>query len=188
MSVIAETTMPEKEDAVHTYKVETEVGTFARTSARTYTHIVISRGLTEEEITKHSEADVRYMLKLKADYDAAVELSRSSGLRVYHGGPSANDIRAGLYDPRTDTGKFVTVPGGDERIGAYSHEQWQQYADDVAARIATAPDRLAQEIRAANGYGLHGWCGRYDLAQKLAARTVARGYQDVRIVKVPRTE
>lgn len=177
-----------KGDAVRTYNVETDVGTFTRRSDRTYTHIVISRGLTEQKITNRSEADVRYLLKLKAGYETAVELSRSSCLRVYHGGPSANDIRAGLYDPRTDTGKFVTVPDGDERIGAYSLEQWQQYADDAAARIATAPERLAQEIRAAKGYGLHGWCGRYDLAQKLAAQAAAKGYQDVRIVEVPRPE
>ncbi len=180
--------MPEEEDAVRAYKVKTEVGTFTRKSARTYTHIVISRGLSEEEITKRGKADFQYMLKLKADYDAAAELSRSSGLRVYHGGPSANDIRTGLYDRRTDTGKFIAVPDGDERIGAYSFEQWQQYADEVAIRIATAPERLAQEIKTAKSYGQHGWCGRYDLAQTLAAQTAAKGYQDVRIVEVPQPE
>ncbi len=179
------TTTTKKEDTVRSYKVETEVGIFTRRSARTYTHIVISRGLSEKEITRSSEDHIRYMQKLKAEYDTAVELARSSGLRVYRGGPSGNDIRAGLYDPRTDTGKLLTVPEGDDRIGAYSLEEWQKNADYTEAKIATATERLVIEIEKAKVYGLHGWCGRYDLAQKLAAQAAAKGYQDVRIVEVP---
>ena len=133
--------------------VATEVGTFTRETARTYTHIVVAGGRRR----KAHVVERHYLYELKqARENLAYVEAQLAGTRELN-----------RWETRED------VEGHCERLKA----QVAQLEAPGALEALKAGAALA-------GFWVLGWCGRLDLALKLASSSEAQHYQDVRVYAV----
>jgi hypothetical protein len=130
-------------------RVTTPVGTFTRSTDRTYSHIVVSRGYSPSYVRDRLARELAYNRKLEREYAAVVA-----------GGPLS-----AIYESQRD--------------------RFPAYLDEVRGEIAGHEAKLAQWLAdsAAATYSIVGWCGRLDLARKLAAKQAGMD-QDVRIFQL----
>jgi hypothetical protein len=141
--------------------VTTDAGTFTRTTARTYTHIVVAKGLRSEVLEARRLRDLAQARKEAREYQD----THDNGT-LYNARPAGTI--GGDWD-RECNAKFRAE-------GRYA--EWAQNARDrVASHEARGP------ITADEGdtFGILGWAGRADLAAKVAVTENARDYRDVRV-------
>lgn len=125
--------------------VTTPEGTFTRQTARTYTHLVITRGYRAELLEAKRLQEIPYFRKLARNY--------RKGLDGY--------------------GTPARTP--QDQLNTWADEYDQRAADlEAKGPITQDHDR---------GWGLAGWCGRLDLAVKLADQE-AKTYRQVKIYRV----
>jgi len=135
--------------------VTTDAGTFTRTTARTYTHIVVAKGARHEVAEARRQANLQSLRDIVARYRKTLVTGVDPTDRnEYHRAQTARSIADGSY--------ATWIPEYDARI---------------AAAEAVAP--ITEDI--GTTFGLVGWCGRADLAVKLANTEGAQEYRDVRI-------
>jgi hypothetical protein len=144
-----------------TLVVVTPVGTFTRTTARTYSHVVT---------VSHYRAELREQQRLAALANAKRQLARY--LRTIETG-QCQDARPGASGDwdRECTAKFLADGS---------------YTEFVASTRATIADLESQGVITEDAHptpGVIGWCGRLDLALKLAA-TERASYRHVQIFEV----
>jgi hypothetical protein len=167
--------------------VVTAYGTFRRTTQRTYTHFVISRGLRADVIQQRADKELASDLKSLERYQAALTLALETGDRVeIEDGNSINSadwLRANRKPKGTL--RVIKDTGNPYQLG-WLAPQWADWRDDIALRIKKHDDVTAKKLAdaAVEKYGTQGWCSRLDLAQKLAATATKNGYKDVRIIVV----
>lgn len=154
--------------------VTTEWGTFTRSTARTYTHLVIVKGYRAERIEAGRLANIADAKKRLAQYRQVVATGQCQ---------DARPGRAGDFD-RECTAKFLAE-------GRYAG--WIQDAEQEIIRLeAVGPiteDRADWGLDAATlakvpTWGVLGWCGRIDLARKLATTQQAAAYRNVQIIDI----
>lgn len=151
--------------------VQTEVGTFTRTTVRTYTHLVVARGYRASMIEAYRLATIASERKQAANYRETVRLG---------------------YNPKDNSpfSRQCTV----EHLADGSYLKWIASCDALIARLeAHGPvtrdldnwgldeANLASE---ATTWRVVGWCGRLDLAQKLVASRDCGNLVDVRVFSV----
>jgi hypothetical protein len=135
--------------------VTTDAGTFTRTTTRTYSHIVVVKGERHELLQAERLAGIAQCLKYAAEYEKTVATGVSRDDRTdWHREQTAKNIADGSYA---------------KWIASYRAE-----AAELAARAPITAD-------AGDTFGILGWCGRLDLAGKLAATDQASRYREVRI-------
>lgn len=139
-----------------TLTVTTEFGTFTRTTARTYTHVVIASGRSDTAIC----ARLTWDLKLA-----------KQNRRYYQGMLDGTEARANCYSH----GVLMT----DDMLKARVAEL---QAEIEAIEAGTKLDAEIAKSAAAT-FGDLGWCGRLDLARKLAAPNVTE-FRKVLIIDV----
>lgn len=142
--------------------VTTEFGTFTRTTARTYTHLVIVQGYKAERIEANRLACIADTTKTLAKYRKTLATGIDPDWRP------AGTV-GGDHDRRC-TAQFIAE-------GRYA--EWIADAERALARLLfMAPitqDRNSWTLDDANltatpTFKVSGWCGRLDLAQKLAGK------------------
>jgi len=138
------------------YAVEFAGQTFTRTTARTYSHIVVA---------KNSKAKALHWASVCTDVNAQYMVDHALG-------------KAPVYSWQTpeDIAKYVAKGNAILAIGMDAHQA--QYKANSIAEI----ERYASE-GAYDKYVIQGWCGRADLAQKLAG-SLGDSWVDVQIVEV----
>jgi len=150
--------------------VATEVGTFTRTTVRTYTHLVVAGPTRAEVLEARRQEQMAESRREIAEYGAP-------GAVINHiAAERARVTRNGMSPAQVD-----------EWMARIAHlhtdETFAGYAADAAATLA----RLEQEGPVTvdrDAPGVLGWCGRLDLAMKLAATEQANPYRWVRVVDV----
>lgn len=151
-----------------TLKVTTEFGTFTRQTARTYTHLVIVRGYRAEMREGYRQAEIASQKKEAARYR-----------RVIAAGHDAKDTTTWQREHTAAClaeGKFLAWAESAERRVAQLEAMGKITADgNDGWTLAEAAPVLA--------WGLAGWCGRLDLARKLADKE-ARAWREVVILDV----
>lgn len=118
--------------------VTTEVGTFTRTTARTYEYIVVSKGLKESYLRARGEESLAYNRKLETRYQAVVDGKTTQ----YDGRPIA-------------AWQMPEFPG----YLAGVQDEIRTHAERLAKDIAD---------NQAHAFFVQGWAGRLDLARKVA--------------------
>lgn len=155
-----------------TLVVVTPVGTFKRSTARTYTHLVVVGPKRAEWLEEKRVAKIASRRKSVAKHEAAIADNGAAELAAER----ARVIRNGLAV--VDADKWIAQI-------AYIHEAPAQieYRDAALAEIATleakgtiTADEGAPEVL--------GWCGRLDLARKLANTEQATPHRFVHIYEV----
>jgi hypothetical protein len=143
-------------------KVVTPFGTFTRTTARTYTHLVIAKGERAELLEAERLAGIKERRKKAAQY--------------------AETQRTGIGHDLRPAG---TVGGDWDRKCTAEYVAEGQYERWAIAAAATA-DKLEADgvITADRGsdFGVLGWSGRLDLARKVASTDIAARYRTVIII------
>ena len=138
--------------AKQTLTVTTDAGTFTRTTARTYSHIVVVANKRHEALEARRVSDNAHIQRDLTKY--------------------LETVRTGINpDDRTEWKRALTA----QWIADGSYAKWisqlqQELADSTPITADVATD-----------LSVLGWCGRLDLAVKLAAGEEARVYRDVRI-------
>lgn len=141
----------------------TPFGTFSRKTARAYTHVVIAEGVLASALQKNYDASAasfrqniaRYEQTL-ANYRAGVDPRKCDS----HCRPAGTE--GGEWD-RTCTARYLANG---------NYEKWLQDSKDGLVKLFTRGRPTCN----APGTTLIGWCGRKDLAEKLASSTAAHGY------------
>jgi hypothetical protein len=138
--------------------VTTEVGTFTRTTARTYTHLVVGVDYRAEWLEARRVA----------------ELARARKDFARYSDPDAHrEIRAHARVFDTQCHEQFKADGSYARWA----ENERATIDKLEAQGTIAADEARTDVL--------GWCGRLDLARKLAATNVAQGaYRTIRIYDV----
>lgn len=174
--------------AKNKYKVTSEFGTFTRSTDRTYTHLVISKGTDPERIKRQAAESLAYSEKQLAKYTAAVELAeKNPGMRVEIEDGASYNSAEWLRANRKPRGTMrLIVDNGKQYQQGFTLAQWIEYRDDVREEIAGHAAALEAKLarNAAEQYGIEGWCGRKDLADKLAATVLKREALNVHILEV----
>lgn len=151
-----------------TLKVTTPFGTFTRQTARTYTHFVVVCGFKAEA--------------LEAIRLAEIQMERTNAAKYRRILADGCDVRERSEWHRQNTLK---------NIADGSLAKWADQAEARAARLeAKGPitqDRDSWGLTDANlastpTFGVAGWCGRLDLARKLAEKQGS--YRTVAIIEV----
>jgi hypothetical protein len=141
--------------------VTTDAGTFTRTTARTYTHIVVAKGVRAELLEARRLRDLASARKNAAEYQDAHD-------------------NGTLYDARP-----AGTVGGDwdrECHAAFRAEgKYAGWAQDARERAAKHEARGVITADEGDTFIILGWAGRADLAAKVAVTELARDYRDVRI-------
>jgi len=138
--------------------VTSPLGTFTRTTVRTYSHLVVVKGERFELLEARRLRNIAYSQKMAADYRA----THTRG-----------------FDPK-DASDFSREHTA-ERIADGSYLTWAEELDtEIAALVARGP---YTEDTGDTWLAL-GWCGRLDLARKLAVTEQASTYRHVAIVDV----
>lgn len=131
--------------------VTTEVGTFTRETARTYTHIVVAGGRKAHVVEGY------YMRNLATAREGlAYTEAQMAGTRQINRWETREDVKASCERLKAQVAQ-LEAPGALEALKA----------EAVLA-----------------GFWVLGWCGRLDLASKLASSREAQYYQDVRVYAV----
>lgn len=143
---------------IPTLTVTTEFGTFQRQTARTYTHIVIVKGYRAE--------------RLEASRVSTITDSRKT---------------AALYRKGLDTTGRVAY-GSQEQLNIWA-AQYEAEAAALEARGPITADATTWGLTEANltstpTWAVIGWCGRLDLARKLAVGTEASRFRHVHVIEV----
>lgn len=151
--------------------VQTEVGTFTRETARTYTHLVVARGYRAEVVEARRLETIASERKLADGYRNVVALG---------------------HDPsdRTEFSRQCTA----ENLANGDYLRWIAAAEATVARLEAhgsvvrdldgwdlTVENLASE---ATTWRVVGWCGRRDLADKLVASRDCQILVDVRVFAV----
>jgi hypothetical protein len=145
-------------------EVKTEHGTFTRTTARTYTHLVIAKGYRAE--------------KIEASRLFEITEARKDATRY-------RKVIAQGHDPQ--------FPNSAEWLAEGKYAQWAEEADQRAARLEAVGPITADldnwglhdaNLASTPTWGVLGWCGRLDLARKLADTDGASRYRTVHIIDV----
>jgi hypothetical protein len=127
-----------------TLSVVTPVGTFTRTTARTYTHVVVVGG---------HKAALREARRLE-DIASARASARRYREVIATNGASAQPFERSIVREALADGSYV---------------KWAEKAEALAATLEASPITVDGEP------GVIGWCGRPDLAAKLAGKERASG-------------
>ena len=125
--------------------VTSTLGTFTRTTARTYTHLVVVKGYRAEVREAQRQANLANAKKTVAEYRLVVATGVCQNAR-----PGT----AGDWD-RKCTAQFLAEGIYTKLIATLD----AKLADPVLNTPITKDD--------AGDYGVIGWCGRLDLADKL---------------------
>lgn len=135
----------------HTYNVELDNQTFTRTTARTYTHLVVAKISVSHRTNDVASEDSKYL------YRERWEFYTDPSQRVPQEKRDAFD------------GRDLTC------------EQYVQYTVDL--HLANIEKKRAEGFY--DKWIVIGWCGRHDLASKLASKTDSDPYfTDTRILTV----
>lgn len=152
--------------------VKTYRGTFTRTTARKYSHVVVAR-VDEERARKRAhtltKAEINNARANFEYYSRQVELG-PEGLKAEHN-------HKWSY-PRTDESFVEDVRDASERIeGGF---------DCYVAKLISEKVARFEEFVADGGLEFHAfaWCGRLDLAHGQATNATRRGLIDVEIFPV----
>jgi hypothetical protein len=148
-------------------EVGTELGTFTRTTGRTYTHLVAVSGFRAELLEADRLGGIVAERKQAAKYRRIVATGRNPEDRL----PVHQELTA------------TWIADG-------SLLKW---AEEAEARAAKLEARGPITVDGASGWlqddapvvpHVLGWCGRLDLARKLASSNEAARYRTVRIFEV----
>lgn len=146
--------------------VTTDVGTFSRKTARTYTHIVVVKGERFEVLEAYRLSVIKELQKTIKGYEADL-VDGGAGRREKERNQS---IRAGV------------TPGRAADIFDFYTAEWIQ-THLTSSRVELAKLQAAGEVTEDRGtWFVFGWCGRKDLAVKLAG--TADRFRCVRIYNV----
>ena len=140
--------------------VISDLGTFTRTTARTYTHLVVVKGLKHEGRERQRRHTINTLTEELAEY----RLTVATGVCQK---PRAG--QSGDWD-RKCTAQFLAE-------GLYT--EWIANAE---ARLASPELTTPITEDGAGDYDAIGWCGRLDLAAKLFA--TADAYRHAAIIEV----
>lgn len=151
-----------------TLKVTTEFGTFTRQTARTYTHLVIVRGYRAEMREGYRQAEIAAQKKEAARYRRVIA--------------AGHDVKDTTPWQRENTQQFL------------AEGKFQAWAESAEKRVAQLEAMGAITADGNDGWTLHeaapklvwalaGWCGRLDLAHKLADKE-RRTWREVVILDV----
>lgn len=155
--------------AKRTLTVTSEFGTFTRKTERTYTHLVVVKGYRAEVREGHRKAEIASQKKEAAKYRRVI----AAGF----------DVADTTQWQRECTQKFLAE-------GKF--QKWVEQADQAVARLeAIGPITTDgntwglsdEQLAAQPAWGLAGWCGRLDLAMKVAD-TQRKTYRQVAIIDV----
>jgi hypothetical protein len=136
--------------------VATAVGTFTRTTARTYTHIVVVQGERAELLEAERLADIKTARKSLAEHlNAQQDLA-----------PLKGEWRSRFHSEWLAEGKYAEWAEADRARIA------KREAEGVITQDSTRPAAVI------------GWSGRLDLARKVATSYLANRYRTVRIFDV----
>lgn len=150
----------------------TPVGTFTRTTARTYTHVVVARqdqAAARERAYSATAHDTKTARSNFAFYTHQAELG-VEGLKAEHAAkwryvkPQAEFIRQHM------TAKSLAGLGLDG------------YLATLRERAIESHEKTVRE--GGFQFGAINWCGRLDLAQKEASKAQRQGWIDVQIFPV----
>jgi len=152
--------------------VTTPVGTFTRQTARTYTHVVIVDGVRSELLEANRLASIESLKRDIVKYERAIADNGAADLAEER----ARVLRNGMTPERADewVASIAYIHAADEQ---------SKYRASAVARLAELEARgpiVEDEVKV----GDLGWCGRLDLARKLATSTQANRYRTVRIFEV----
>jgi hypothetical protein len=139
--------------------VTTDAGTFTRTTARTYAFIVVLKGERHELLEAERKRGIAHALKNAARYAA----TQTSGIDPDDSKPGVSQWSKDLHA---------------EWVAKGQYGEWAANSRDEAAELEARGPVTAD---AGDTFGILGWCGRLDLAVKLAATDVASRYREVRI-------
>lgn len=157
-----------------TLTVTTDIGTFTRQTARTYTHVVVAKGYRAELIESYRQAEIKRTTKDLATYRLTVATGQCQDAR-----PGAS----GNWD-REMTAQHLAD-------GSYA-----RYIADAEAELArlTAMQPITEDrpswgvsdanLAATPAWFALGWCGRLNLAATLAKSNEASRYRNVRVYEV----
>lgn len=136
--------------------VETSRGTFTRTTARTYTYIVVGRWDQEAARLAAETMNKRELENAQENFTYYAQLVSR--------GPGEHDV--GQWEAAKDL--------IEDGFAAYVERRRQDKIERHEEAVA----------RGQYGFTAFNWCGRLDLAQKEAARLIKRGVLDVEIFPV----
>jgi hypothetical protein len=148
-----------------TLTVTTAIGTFTRTTARTYTHIVLVAGYKHEVAEARRQEDLKSQLAQAAKYRRILAGEKNIDIRTDHPVSEAFDRECQA-----------------QYLADGSYAKWAEKCEEAAALII-AGGPITQD-GGPNSFGIIGWCGRIDLARKLANGDIARTYRTVKIFDV----
>lgn len=151
--------------------VETGIGTFTRTTARTYTHIVVGHWDLDGARRAAYEFNGSPMTRKNFDYYQRQAYLGPEGLQREH-------LAQWKYERPFES--FV-----EEHDRALAHIKGGY--DEYVARIRRQRIESFHQSAADGGFNpfAFAWCGRLDLAQKQADTARKRGLLDVEIFPVP---
>lgn len=139
--------------------VKTELGTFTRTTARTYSHVVV---------VDNERAEVLESERLRRIAEQRVYLKKYE----LGAGGIAQDVRP--------LSREFDLKCHAEYLADGSYTRWIAGANETIAKLeATGP--ITADVP---GAGVIGWAGRLDLARKLATSALATRYRTVKIFDV----
>jgi len=141
--------------------VTTDAGTFSRRTARTYSHIVVVKGERAELLEARRLRDLASARKDAAEYQETHDTGKLFGARP--AGTVGGDWDRKCSVEFRAEGKFA---------------EWAASARQRAAELEARGPVTADK---GDTFGVLGWCGRLDLAGKLAATEQASYYREVRI-------
>lgn len=143
--------------------VRTDIGTFTRTTARSYSHVIVIKGRRSDWLERNRLRELENMREQATRYRRALE---------------TGEYQLGPHD------RSVATPWALECHARYLADgSYQKWADDCAAAAAKleAEGPITED---SGDWGVWGWAGRLDLAVKEAATSRLEHYRHVRIYDV----
>lgn len=138
--------------------VTTDVGTFTRQTARTYTHIVVVKGYRAEVLEARRQRDLAYYRREIASYQQIIDTD----------GRSARGIG---WEPRVVA----------ECLATGKYQGWiDGFKREIQKLEAMGPITADQ----GDTWLVHGWCGRLQLAVNQTRTEQVTSYREVRIYEV----
>lgn len=135
----------------------TPVGTFTRKTDRTYTHVVVAEGVLASALARTWDTTIANETRFAADYAEAIARG-DAGLQV-------------CKHPRTQATAW-DIKCAEQSYADGSYTRWLADSREHVAKLL-ADGRPTKNVP---GVVLLGWCGRPDLASKLASREAGGGY------------
>jgi len=153
--------------------VKTDVGTFTRSTDRTYTHLVVVKGYRLERLEAARLAEIQTLSKERAKYEAALE-----GRIDVRNHPVAKAWDIECHERNLRDGDYPKwIASCTERINALK----------AAGPVTKDGNDWSDFNPRYKGHGTEpvwavlGWNGRLDLALKLADSKQADAFRDVRV-------